>query len=182
MATCAHSGQAVRHGRRALPARWREPRDLLEPARMRELQRHLLRAGQFIPGRGLEGIRRTSPAVRKWTASSELALSPRPLRRNPAAHRILGHDAAGFRRPDARGRSALDASAPTTLRAELRVSDKPDNHTPDVVLKVLDIPLTAGPHQRVSLDFALRIDDTRYRLRLPAAITRSSPAPSATNA
>ena len=44
--------------------------------------------------------------------------------------------------------------SPTTLRAELRVSRKPDNHTPDVVLKVLDIPLPAGHRQRVPLDFA----------------------------
>ena len=44
----------------------------------------------------------------------------------------------------------VDATAATTLRAELRVSEKPANHTPDTVLKVLEIPLAAGKGNRCS--------------------------------
>jgi hypothetical protein len=56
----------------------------------------------------------------------------------------------------------LDVAAPTTLRAELRTSAHPDNHTPDVVLKSLDIPLTTGKAQEIQLDFQTRLEDTRF--------------------
>ena len=56
----------------------------------------------------------------------------------------------------------VDAAKPTTLVAELRMSSKPANHTPDVVLKSLALPLPAGARQPVTLDFACDIDIPRY--------------------
>jgi hypothetical protein len=56
----------------------------------------------------------------------------------------------------------LDVTAPTTLHAELRTSAHPDNHTPDVVLKSLEIPLAAGLAQEIQLDFQTRLQDTRF--------------------
>jgi hypothetical protein len=56
----------------------------------------------------------------------------------------------------------LDVSSPTELLAELRVSSRPDNHTPDVTLATIQLPLTAGAGQRVELGFKVTIDQPRY--------------------
>ena len=56
----------------------------------------------------------------------------------------------------------LDVSAPTTLRAELRVSSKVDNHTPDVTLETQTIPLRQGAGQSVRVAFAHTFSDRRY--------------------
>jgi hypothetical protein len=56
----------------------------------------------------------------------------------------------------------VDVSEATTLRAELRISEKPDNHTPDVTLATLDISLTPGKQQAIPLAFAASIDQPRY--------------------
>ena len=54
MATCAHGGQSVGAAAAICAREGLKPRDLLAPALMAELQRNLLRAGQFIPGVALE--------------------------------------------------------------------------------------------------------------------------------
>lgn len=56
----------------------------------------------------------------------------------------------------------LDVSAPTTLRVELRVSSKPDNHTPDVTLATQEIKLQAGTRLKLPLKFDAVIDAPRY--------------------
>ena len=38
----------------------------------------------------------------------------------------------------------VDVKQPTTLRLELRVSSKPENHTPDVTLATQEVALAAG--------------------------------------
>lgn len=56
----------------------------------------------------------------------------------------------------------VDAVEVTELMAELRVSSKPHNHTPDVALKKLKLSLKAGAAQRVQLDFGAVVDEPRY--------------------
>jgi hypothetical protein len=56
----------------------------------------------------------------------------------------------------------LDVSEATTLRAELRISENPENHTPELTLRVLEIPLHAGANQKVRLAFQQEIDCTRF--------------------
>lgn len=56
----------------------------------------------------------------------------------------------------------VDVSAPTELECELRVSSKPDNHTPDETLKAFKIALKPGVRQSVPLDFGAAIDEPRY--------------------
>ncbi len=56
----------------------------------------------------------------------------------------------------------LCTDAPTTLRAELRTTSRPENHTPDVTLAVREIPLPRGQDQRVTMDFGVAIDQPRY--------------------
>ena len=162
MATCAHGGQAAGMAAAICLRDGIQPRELLEPARMSELQRRLLRAGQFIPGVAHDDptdLARTA----KITASSELALSVLP----PCGETLPLAESWAMMLPVSSGPMpvvsfTVDVSAATTLRAELRISAKPDNHTPDVVLKVLEIPLTPGNQQTLPLDFTAAIDEARY--------------------
>ena len=162
MATCAHGGQAVAIAAALCLRDGILPRDLGEPARMREFQRHLLRTGQFIPG-----VAHVDPAdlarAAKITASSELFLSALA----PCGETLPLADSWAMMLPVSAGpltviSFTVDVSAPTTLRAELRISEKLENHTPDVILKSLDITLTPGQQQTISLDFATDIDEFRF--------------------
>ncbi len=162
MATCAHGGQAVGMAAALCARRGLQPRDLLAPPRMAELQRELLRAGQFIPGLALDDaadLARTATL----TASSELRLSgltpgrdTLPLR---SAWAMMLPVPAG---PMSTVEFLLDVAEPTTMHAELRVSSKPENHTPDVTLATLAIPLLAGARLPLTLRFEAAIDAPRY--------------------
>lgn len=162
MATCAHGAQAVGIAAALCLKHGLNPRDLLEPELMRELQRALLRSGQFIPGAALEDPSDLALSA-KVTATSELALSSLT-----ACGEILPlNESWAMMLPACNGplptiTFKLDVTSATSLRAELRISEKPDNHTPDVVLEVLDIPLTAGSRQLVPLKFSTHIDQSRF--------------------
>ncbi len=162
MATCAHGGQAVGMAAALCQRDGLRPRDLLESARMREFQRRLRRSGQFIPGVALD-----DPAdlarVAKITASSELALSAL----TPCGETLPLAESWAMMLPVSPGPMpvvsvTVDVDSPTTLRAELRISAKPDNHTPDVVLQSLEIPLASGKQQHLPLDFTTTIDEARF--------------------
>ncbi|MGL5017628.1 MAG: FAD-dependent oxidoreductase, partial [Luteolibacter sp.] len=97
------------------------------------------------------------------TASSELSLSVLP----PSGETLSLAESWAMMLPVSSGPMpvvsfTLDVTAPTTLRAELRTSAHPDNHTPDVVLKSLEIPLAAGLAQDIPLDFQTHLEDTRF--------------------
>ncbi len=162
MATCAHGGQAVGMAAALCLRDGLNPRDLLEPERMRELQHALLRSGQFIPGVALND-RADLARSAKVTATSELAFGGLtscgevlPLSESWA---MMLPVSAG---PMPSVSFTLDVTAATTLRAELRASAKPDNHTPDVVLESLEIPLAVGKGQQVPLEFISLIEDSRF--------------------
>jgi hypothetical protein len=129
---------------------------------MHELQTALLRGGHFIPGVALADSSDLARSA-EITASSELSLSVLP----PSGETLSLAESWAMMLPVSSGPMpvvgfTLDVAAPTTLRAELRTSAHPDNHTPDVVLKSLDIPLTAGKAQEIRLDFQARLEDTRF--------------------
>jgi hypothetical protein len=162
MATCGHNGQACGIAAAICARDGLIPRDLLQPDSMRELQQRLLRVGQFIPG-----VSHEDPADlardAEITASSELALSHLA----PCGETLPLTESWAMMLPVTAGPMpvvdfTLDVTAATTLRAELRISAKPDNHTPDVVLKSLEIPLTPGSRQDLTLDFGTDIDEARY--------------------
>jgi len=162
MATCAHGGQAVGAAAALCIKHGVQPRDLLKPALMRELQNNLLRKGQFIPGITLEEPEDLARSAR-ITATSELSLSALA----PCGETLPLTESWAMMLPVSKGPApvvgfTLDVTGPTTLRAELRVSSKPDNHTPDTVLKSIEIPLSAGEAQQIKLDFKTPIDGTRY--------------------
>lgn len=162
MATCAHMGQAVGMAA-AIGARDNlEPADLLIPARMRELRRDLLKAGQHIPGVPLE-----DPAdlvqQAEVSASSEFVLAELPAD-GPSV--TLDRSRAQLL-PLSAGRLpqvtfTVDVSAPTTLGVEVRTGDRPDNYTPDVVLGAHEIELAPGIGRRVKVDVDGEVDQERY--------------------
>jgi hypothetical protein len=162
MGTCAHNAQAVALAAALCRKHQVEPRSLAHPPLIGELQRELLRAGQFIPGLALDDpddlARRASIA-----ASSELKLAElkscgesRPL---DASRAMLLPVKAG---PMPQVTFTLDVAGPTTLVTELRVSGKVENHTPDATLNTLSLPLSPGANQDVTLDFGALIDQPRY--------------------
>jgi hypothetical protein len=162
MATCAHGGQSVGAAAAICAREGLKPRDLLAPALMAELQRNLLRAGQFIPGVALEdpeNLARTATV----TASSELKLSSLP----PGGGTLRLDESWAMMIPVRPGAMPsieflLDVDAATTLQAELRLSSKTDNHTPDVTLATREVNLVPGKEIRLPLHFDTSIDTPRY--------------------
>jgi hypothetical protein len=162
MATCAHSGQAVGMAAAICARKKLQPRALLAAPRMKELQRELIRTGQYIPGVALEDetdLSRTAVV----SATSELKLSQFA----PSGETMPLDAAWAMMLPVLPGAMPvaeflLDVSAPTTLRAELRVSGKPDNHTPDVTLASQEIRLKVGTRIKLPLDFHTVIGASRY--------------------
>lgn len=162
MATCAHGAQAVGIAAAICLRDGTAPRDLREAPLMRELQQRLLRAGQIIPGLPHEDPADLAREA-DLCATSELRLGSlppcgetQPLTSSHAMMLPLDAGAMpeiGF---------LVDVAAATTLRAELRASSKPENHTPDVLWDSLDIPLAAGVKQTLPLRFRASIDKPRY--------------------
>ncbi|MBI4626304.1 MAG: FAD-dependent oxidoreductase [Verrucomicrobia bacterium] len=162
MATVAHAAQAVGLAAAHCTRDRLRPRELTAPAHMAELQRALLRAGQFIPGVALDD--ETDLARRaQITASSELCLSSLA----PDGPSIALDDGWAMMLPvDAGTRLDLTVLADVTqeaaLRVELRQSSRADNHTPDVMLEQLTIPLRPGAAQELRIAFAHAFADARY--------------------
>jgi hypothetical protein len=162
MATGAHTAQAVGIAAAICRADNLVPRDLIEPSRMKLLQQMLLLRDQHIPGVPIEDA---ADLVRRGrlTASSRLQLaelqpsgSTRPLTESQA---LMLPVAAG---PAPRVTIRLDVAKPTTLVASLRVSRRPDEHTPSVVLAEQRVTLSAGRAQDVPLDLHATFDTDRY--------------------
>lgn len=162
MATSAHSAQAVAMAAMQCKKDNLKPRDLLAAPRMAELQRNLLGFGQHIPGVALED--RTNLALSATiTASSELRLaSLRPDGTTIPLTQSWAMMLPVKPGPMPRVGVTLDIKQPTELRAELRVSSDPDNHSPNVTLATLTLPLAKGASQRVELRFDTTIDQPRY--------------------
>jgi hypothetical protein len=162
MGTCAHSAQAV--GAAAVICRRDgiEPADVLETSRIRELQRNLLRAGQYIPGVALadsEDLARTATL----SASSTLRLTE--LSSNGETLALA--NSVAMMLPMQKGSApvigvTIDADHDTELQAELRISSKSFNHTPDVTLATVSLPVMKGRGQKLRLDFKTDIPESCY--------------------
>ncbi len=161
MCTCAHGGQAV--GMAAAICREDHvlPREVLEPTRMRLLQRRLLRSGHHIPGLALADPEDLAKEA-AITASSELKLAALPA---DGPWLTLKENTAQML-PVQAGRAPkltllLRAAQATHLRAELRTTSDPRHQCPDVLLAEIGIDLEAGEHA-VTLDVDVTIDRPGY--------------------
>lgn len=162
MATCAHGAQAVGMAAAICRERRWTPRQLAEPDRVGELQQRLLAIGQHIPNLRLDDP--TDPArSARLVASSELALSSLP---DCGQTMSLEHSSAMMlptpAGPMPKVTFTLDIARATTLRAELRLAERPDEHTPETVVATREIALAAGAGQAINIDFAATIPEARY--------------------
>lgn len=149
MATCGHQGQAVGMAAAMCAAQRLRPRDLLHPPRLEQLQRQLLRAGQYIPGVSLRDPEDLGQRA-AVTASSRFL-----LRGFPADAEPLALDASrAMLLPVPAGQLpsvgfVVDAREATELELEVRGSSVEGNYTPDVILVREKVKLLAGTAQQV---------------------------------
>ncbi|BDI32018.1 hypothetical protein CCAX7_40690 [Capsulimonas corticalis] len=163
MATCAHGAQAVGAAAAICAREGLQPRDMTTPARMTELQRDLLRAGQHLPGRRLRDdadlVQRASIA-----ATSRLRLESfppdGPLLPLKESWAMLLPAEAG---PAPSATFWVDVDEPgAVLDAELRVSSRSGSHTPDTTLDRRRVTLSPGRGQSVTFEFDARISEPGY--------------------
>ncbi|GAB3951209.1 hypothetical protein GCM10028805_30860 [Spirosoma harenae] len=161
MATSAHVAQAVGMAAVLCTQEGLLPRDLTEPDRMQKLQQELLKTGQHIPGLHLLD---SDDLVQQATitASSEFVLNQLPpdgpLQPLTSSVAQMVPVTAGAM-PEVT--LFITADQDTSLTVELRRSSRVDNHTPDITLETLTVPLRKGK-QEVSLPFTAPIDEPCY--------------------
>ncbi|GAB3706426.1 hypothetical protein GCM10027592_39900 [Spirosoma flavus] len=161
MATSAHVGQASGMAAAICAREGLNPRDLLATERMKDLQRELLRTGHHIPNLRLQDEQDLVQNA-TLTSSSELILTQLP----PDGPLEPLADSAAQMLPLPAGSvpkmtAFVTSDADTTLTVELRRSSKPVNHTPDVTLQTLTLPIQKGK-QDVTLPFDVALDDPQY--------------------
>ncbi len=161
MATCAYVGEAVGLAAALCTRQKLLPRQLGQQ-RIAELQRALLRIGHHIPGHALRDPHDLAPHA-QLSASSELQL--RALK--PDGPVLPLGERWAMLLPVAAGTQLqltvfTHAVKPATLRAELRVSSRADNHTPDVTLEQLTLEITPGEDRPLEFAFTHRFADARY--------------------
>ncbi|QMW02231.1 FAD-dependent oxidoreductase [Spirosoma foliorum] len=161
MATGAHVAQAVGMAAAVATNNHLLPRDLTEPIHMHVLQQELLKAGQHIPGIELKDENDLAQQA-KLSTSSEFVLSELPpdgplLPLTSSAAQMLPLPVG----PVPQITAFVTADQDTTLIVELRRSSKPFNHTPDVTLETVSIPIRKGK-QEVHLDFTSQLSEAQY--------------------
>lgn len=152
MATCGHNAAAVGLAAALCKKHNALPRDLAAGEKLAELQRELLKRGQYIPGLALNDPADLAPKA-KLAATSALTLAALPpngqYRRLDAAWAMMIPVVPG---PAPRVTYQVRAAQATTVKVELRISSKPGNHTPDTTLATREIKIPAGD-SNLELDF-----------------------------
>lgn len=161
MATCAHSGQAVGMAAALCVKKKLSPQELGKTA-MAELQRSLLRTGQFIPEVRLEDPEDLVLSA-QLIPSSELILTELP---SGGGVRSLDFSGA-MMIPLLKGSPpkvtfCVDATKETILEGRLMVSLRPNNHTPDLLLETVRRQISAGQGQSIDLQFSRVIPHNGY--------------------
>ena len=161
MGTSAHVGQAVGMAAALCTREGLMPRGIVETQEVASLQQELLKTGHHIPGLRLRDDQDLIQQA-TLTASSEFVLTELPAD-GPLV--TLAQSAAQMLPLPAGPVPHLTAWAvadqDTTLTVELRRSSKVDNHTPDVTLQTLTIPLRKGK-QVFELNFEASINEPCY--------------------
>lgn len=161
MGTSAHVGQAAGMAAAICAREGLLPRDLADGQGLSALQRELLKTGHHIPGLQLHD---PSNLVLNATLlpSSEFVLTHLP----PNGPLQPLTDSAAQMLPLPTGPVPqmtvfVTSDADTTLTVELRRSSKVKNHTPDVTLQTLTLPIQKGK-QEVRLPFDVVLDEPQY--------------------
>jgi len=161
MTTCGHGAQAVGMAASLCLEKNQLPVQLLNKASMSELQQRLNIAGQSIPLTPINELD-NKLATAQITASSTLSLSELPesdnwidLEYSAAQMLPVKKDVAYTFEVKA------DATEDTTITAQLYVSEKPFNYTPDKLLDSREVTLTQGI-QAITLDFKETAPSDQY--------------------
>lgn len=162
MTTSAHSAQAVGMAAAICRKENLSPREVYSKGRIDELQRKLSRMGQYIPQ---IDINDTENLVTKanLSASSEYHFKGFPA---DGEMQILDESVAQMiplkSEDGLKGiKVQLSASEETSLEVELRISSKPFNHTPDIILESKLFPLRSG-NQQLELNFDAVVPYEQY--------------------
>lgn len=162
MTTSAHSAQAVGVAAAICRNENLSPREIYSKGRIAELQRNLSRMGQYIPQ---IAINDAENLVTKATlsASSEYHFKGFPA---DGEMQVLDESVAQMIPLKAgdglKGiKVQLSASEETSLEVELRISSKPFNHTPDIILESKLFPLRSG-NQQLELNFDAVVPYEQY--------------------
>lgn len=162
MTTSAHSAQAVGVAAAICRNENLSPREIYSKGRIVELQRKLSRMGQYMPQ---IAINDAENLVTKATlsASSEYHFKGFPA---DGEMQVLDESVAQMMPLKAgdglKGIGVqLSASEETSLEVELRVSSKPFNHTPDIILESKSFSLCPG-NQQLELNFDAVIPNEQY--------------------
>ncbi|WP_027330218.1 FAD-dependent oxidoreductase [Marinimicrobium agarilyticum] len=161
MITCAHGGQAIGVAAAMSVAKGCDPKALLDPPSIRDLQQELNLLGQSIPGIPLNKQRCLSRQARISASSTYSAKTLGPaqgwVELTQSVAQMLPLREGVF--PTAR--LNVNAKRSTRLEVQLRVSEKRQNFTPERVLSSQALELTEGEHE-VELDLSADIKHTQY--------------------
>ncbi|MBK1440112.1 FAD-dependent oxidoreductase [Parapedobacter sp. ISTM3] len=162
MATSAYVGQAVAVAAALCKRQGVLPRALYEQGHMVQLQRELMKTGQYIPGLVLTDDADLVARAR-LTASSTLAFSG--FRRENLRWKSLDIGAAQLVPLNAGAVPVFSlpvrASGNTALVVELRVSSRKGGFTPDTVLATESVALAPGMTD-LELDFKAVLEEAQY--------------------
>jgi hypothetical protein len=161
MATCGHNGQAVAMAAVICKEKELLPSDLLQNELISELQKRLVKSGQYIPDyrlRDKEDLVKTA----RITGSSEFELKGLPF---DGPWKRLDFSMAQMLPVDSGLLPAMKIQVKSTVKSqltiELRLSQKPENYTPEVVLEILKIAVEPG-EQFYSFAFKKEIPARQY--------------------
>lgn len=161
MATNAHGGQAVGMAAALCCEYDLIPKQILEKGVIKCLQESLNEMGQSIPGIPIDHSKDLCKNI-KISASSNLELNTIPF----DGPWIKLNESSGQLLPFCKNNSysfslLLKSEESTTLEAELRISSKKFNYTPDVILESTCVDIKPG-EQIVNLNFITPIPNDRY--------------------
>jgi hypothetical protein len=162
MATSAYVGQSVAMAAVVCNKYNLMPAQLLKDAYMTELQNELLKAGQYIPGIGLNDKAELSA---KGSVKASSSLMFKGFSREALIWKNLSISAAQII-PFHKGKipvinTLIKTGDQTTLIAELRASHKKGNFTPEQILSSKAIRLTPGEHE-LNIDFDISLEEDQY--------------------
>lgn len=161
MATCGQNAQAVGLAAALCKRQNCLPADIARPEKIGQLQRALLRQGQYIPAVPLRDPENLAQSA-ALSASGEFRLATLPangqFRPLKAAWAMMLPLAPG---PVPRVVYTARAQRDTTVRVQLRLSSKAGNHTPDTLIAEREVPLPAGESE-LSLDFDDAVETAQY--------------------
>ncbi|MDZ8119095.1 FAD-dependent oxidoreductase [Pontiella agarivorans] len=161
MLTSAHGGTAVGMAAAHCQRDALQPRDLTEPNRMSALQTALNRAGQSIPGIPLADdgdlVQSATVSTSSTCVLTELAADGPWLNLTYPVAQLIPLTPRD--RPTVEFR--VRAKQPSEIRVALRVSDKPENFTPERTLCEQVFSLVEG-EQTIAFPITEGVDQNRY--------------------